>query len=345
MNKKLVQKKEIGQKVTLVDIAKANNCSVSTVSRALSDSHEIGEKTKKRIVEYANKHNYIFNNLAKTLKRGKSNLIGVVVGNSGNSFFSALLEGIHQGARESSYSIIVMQSNDNPGEEKKCITTLVSIGVDALIISPIGNSDNIEYLQKLHINRCMVIAVDRINNRLQTIKIGSKNYEGAYLATKQLIEMGRDRIAHITLNAKGVSQERFNGFKECLKNHNIKINDKYIQKIQVNNNDELYAELEKCISTLWKIRSRPNAIFCAMDNITNNIYDILRDKKISVPKDVIIAGFSNMEYLSNFKNPIIRIEQNAFDIGKEAIQTAFEYLNNQGLPLSKRIEFNVKLIQ
>lgn len=333
------------KKVTLIDIAKANNCSVSTVSRALSDSHEIGEKTKKRILDYAEKHNYVFNNLAKTLKKGKSNIIGVIVGNAGNSFFSALLEGIHLGARGTDYAIVVMQSNDNPDEEKKCIMTLVSIGIDALIISPIGYNANIEYLQKIHISRTMVIAVDRINNRLRTIKIGSKNYEGAYLATKQLIEMERYKIAHITLNAKGVSQERFNGFKACLANYNLKINEKYIQKIQVSNNDELYSKLQNCIDELWKMRNRPNAIFCAMDNITNNIYDILKERKISVPDDVVIAGFSNMEYLSSFDTPIIRVEQSAFDIGKEAIQTCFEYLSNQGLPLSKRIEFNVKLIQ
>lgn len=332
------------KKVTLVDIAKANNCSVSTVSRALSDSHEIGEKTKKRIIDYANRHNYVFNNLAKTLKRGKSNIIGVVVGNTGNSFFSALLEGIQQGAKGTLYAVVVMQSNDDPDEEKKCITTLVSIGVDALIISPIGHSGNIEYLQKIHISRTIVIAVDRINNRLRTIKIGTKNYEGAYLAAKQLIEIGRNRIAYITLNAKGVSQERFNGFKECLSDHGIKLNERFIQKIQVKNNDELYPQLQHCITSLWKTRHRPNAVFCAMDNITNNIYDILKEKKISVPKDVVIAGFSNMEHLSNFETPIIRIEQSAFDIGREAIQTVFEYLNNQGLPPSKRIEFNVKLI-
>lgn len=340
-----MQQKKIVKKVTLVDIAKANNCSVSTVSRALSDSHEIGEDTKKRILDYANKHNYIFNNLAKTLKRGKSNIIGVIVGNSGNSFFSALLEGIHQGAKDTNYAVVVMQSNDDPDQEKKCITTLVSIGVDALIISPIGNSDNIEYLQKIHLSRAIVIAVDRINNRLRTIKIGSKNYEGAYLATKHLIAMKRHKIAYITLNAKGVSQERFNGFKECLTDHHIKINERYIQKIQVQNNDELYPELQKCITALWSIRNKPNAIFCAMDNITNNIYDILKEKQIDVPNDVIIAGFSNMEHLSNFEPPIIRIEQSALDIGREAIQTSLEYLNNEGLPLSKRIEFNVKLIQ
>lgn len=333
------------KKVTLVDIAEANNCSVSTVSRALSDSHEISEATKKRILDYANKHNFIFNNSAKTLKKGKSNIIGVIVGNYGNSFFSALLDGIYQGAQGSKYSIIVMQSNDNASEEKKCITTLVSLGVDALIISPLGDSENIEYLQRFHISRTIVIAVDRINNRLKTIKIGSKNFEGAYLATKQLIEMGRDRIAHITLHAKGVSQERFNGFKSCLSHYGFPLYEKFIQKIQVNNNDELHKELKKSIDRLWKLKIRPNAIFCAMDNITNNIYDILKENDIKVPEDVIIAGFSNMEYLSTFDTPIIRVQQNAFDIGKEAIQTSFDYLNKEDLPLSKRIEFNVQLIK
>lgn len=333
------------KKLTLVDIAKANNCSVSTVSRALSDSHEISETTKNRILDYATKHNFIFNNSAKTLKKGKSNIIGVIVGNYGNSFFSTLLNGIYHAANGSEYAIIVMQSNDNAAEERKCITTLVSLGVDALIISPIGDSDNIDYLQRFHITRTIVIAVDRINNRLKTIKIGSKNFEGAYLATKQLIEMGREHIAHITLQAKGVSQERFNGFKACLNNYDIELNTKLIQKIKVNNNDELQLELQKTIKALWKQKVRPNAIFCAMDNITNNIYDILKENNIRIPEDVVIAGFSNLAHLSTFDTPIIRVQQNAFDIGKEAVQTSFAYLNKQELPLSKRIEFNVELIK
>src|SRR5690606_7725102 len=184
------------ERKTLKDIAKDLNLSISTVSKALSDSYEISQKTKSIVKQYALKHHYIPNKIAQTLKTGKTYSIGVIVFNISNTFISQVLDGIHMAAEKQQYDIIIMQSRDNVDIEKHLIDVLKIRGIDGLLISPVSYNSNYNCLKKLQELGIPVVIFDRINHELKTHKVGVDNFNGAYLATKHLIENGKRKILH-----------------------------------------------------------------------------------------------------------------------------------------------------
>ncbi|HMR18705.1 MAG TPA: LacI family DNA-binding transcriptional regulator, partial [Sphingobacterium sp.] len=115
-------------KVTLKELAKELNMSVSTVSKALNDSYEISETTKAKVKEVALKHNYRPNALAKFLKLGRSNNVGVIISSIGSPFQAQIIEALHLSAVNNGFNLMLMQSQDSEEVEKKALNTLINHG-------------------------------------------------------------------------------------------------------------------------------------------------------------------------------------------------------------------------
>lgn len=203
-------------KITIKEIAQALNISISSVSKALNDSHEISDSTKEKVLAYAKEHDYQPNILAKNLKTGHTNTIGVILSSINNSFYSQVIEGIQQYALTVGYDVIFMQSREQSDLEKSCIEALQKRGVDGILIAPVDETSNYQLLKSLHENNFPIVIFDRILHHLETFKIGISNFNGAYQATKHLLSIGRDRIVNITGTKFGLSSERFNGYKQAL---------------------------------------------------------------------------------------------------------------------------------
>src|SRR5690606_27372816 len=135
--------------LTLRDIAQALNLSVSTVSKALHDSYEIGEETKQRVREFATAHNYSPNRMAKSLKMGKSGSIGVIICSIDNSFVAQMLDGIDAACTEAGYDLVIMQSKESLAKETACIAQLEARGVEGILISPSIQTKDFKRLKAL----------------------------------------------------------------------------------------------------------------------------------------------------------------------------------------------------
>src|SRR5690606_33171245 len=166
--------------ITLRDISKALNVSVSTVSKVLGDCYEIIEETKKRIVDYAKAHNYKPNRFAKSLKEGRSKSIGVVVCSIGNSVIADMLDGIDMTCNANGYHIIIMQSKESYEQEQFCLQFLDSHSIDGLLISPASEMQGFEYLMQLQKAGLPIVLFDRLSPEIQTHKVGADNYDGGY---------------------------------------------------------------------------------------------------------------------------------------------------------------------
>src|SRR5699024_6869204 len=135
-------------RITIKDIAKALNVSTSTVSKALSDSYEISDKTKRMIVTYAKKMGYIPSKTAQNLRMGKSNTIGDIVSDVSNTFFSQVLQSIQLSLEIKGIYTIIMQSGFDEDTEGGCMQSMMNKEVDRLLISPVKPASNIALLQK-----------------------------------------------------------------------------------------------------------------------------------------------------------------------------------------------------
>ena len=168
--------------IRLVDIAKALGMSVSTVSRALQDSHEVSSQTKKRVLDYAGENHYVPNPIAKGLKMGKSKTIGVVVSAISNNFFGQIIDGIEAVAYEQGYNLVICQTLESPERELVFLQNLSSFLVEGLIISMSSPSQNIEYLRQLQSRGVTIVLLDRTSDELDTFKVRCDNFTGAYNA-------------------------------------------------------------------------------------------------------------------------------------------------------------------
>ena len=255
------------ESATIKDIAKALNLSTSTVSRALRGSYEISSETKKAVLEYAEKINYRPNPIALSLKERRTRAIGVVVSEIANNFFSQAINGIESIAYNRGYHVIITQSHESDDREKVNIEHMAARGVDGLLISLSSESVDLSYLHELHDKGMPIVFFDRISKEIETHTVTANNYLGAFHATEHLIYQGFKKIAHITSSPYlSITQERLAGYKNALEKHDIAFNEALVK--YCNHGGMIGAEVEDAINSLYKSRTKPDAIFTAGDRLT-----------------------------------------------------------------------------
>lgn len=303
--------------VTIKDIAKALNLSTSTVSRALRDSYEISPETKKLVLEYAEKINYHPNPIALSLKERRSRSIGIIVCEIANSFFSQTINGIESIAYNNGYNVIISQSRESADREMLNLQYLTSRSVDGLIISVSTETKDFSYFRELHDRGMPIVFFDRIVGDIDTHKVIVDNYKGAYDATIHLIDSGYTRIAAVSNPVVlSIGKERLAGYKAALADRGIKADDSLIKYCQ--HGGMIVSEVENAIDELLQLPKKPDAILATADKLTTNCLRILKARKIAVPADIGLIGFSNTDLTELLDPPLSVIRQPAFEMGEIA---------------------------
>lgn len=318
--------------VTLRDIAKALNLSISTISKALNDSHEIGSETKKKVLDYAKKHHYSPNRMAKGLKEGKSRSIGVVVCSLDNNVIAQMLDGIHKASNDKSYQIIIMQSKESEKLETACLELLYAGGVDGILISPAYETINFSYLNSLQASGLPIVLFDRLIDQMHTHKVGADNFKGAYDATIHLINNGYKNIAHLNTNTiLSIATDRLNGYKQALEDSGIKYRPELLRSCNYTDANKLNEDLELAIKYYMSLSDKPDAIFTATDQISTRCLVLLNKLGYKIPDDVALIGFTNTE-LADAMNPALStVHQPAFEIGQLAAEKLISLIERKNL--------------
>jgi DNA-binding LacI/PurR family transcriptional regulator len=314
--------------VTIKDIAKALGFSTSTVSRALRDSHEISEETKKVVLAYAEEVNYRPNPVAQSLKERRSKSIGVVVSEIANSFFSQVINGIESVAYEHGYHVIITQTNESHEREVKAMNYLASRSVDGILISLSSETENMEHLTKMHEMGMPFVFFDRVTDKINTFNITSDNYKGAYDATSHLIQSGFERIAFIGSAAHlSINRERLAGYEAALKEATIKLNPDYVR--YCNHGGLIYQEVEEELNKLLKLKSKPDAVIACSDKITTNVFRYCKTNGIKIPNQLGLIGFSNLDLTEYLEPSLSIIRQQAFEMGENAAALMIHLLESK----------------
>lgn len=317
-------------KVTLKELAKELNMSVSTVSKALNDSYEISESTKQRVKEVALKHNYRPNTLAKYLKLGRSNNIGVIISSIGSPFQAQIVEALHSSAVSNDFNLIMMQSQDSEEIEKKAINTLINHGVEGILISPAFENSNLQLLTQLHKSTCPIVIFDRLNYNLDTYKVGVNGQKSVYQATEELIRIGRKNIAVLCGKNIGVTRERLRGYMQALQDHQIEMINEYIIYCNYNNSLQgIDADLENKLRRLLASDNPPNAILGTTDTLTTRVLGILSDMNVRVPEQVAVIGFANTDIANSLNPSLSTIRQPTYEMGRTAISKLIKLINTK----------------
>ncbi|AOW19748.1 LacI family DNA-binding transcriptional regulator [Urechidicola croceus] len=325
--------------IRIVDIAKILNVSVSTVSKSLKDSHEISEKTKKRVRAVAKKHNYQPNFSAVSLKNRSTMTIGVIIPDILNYFFVNALHGIEKEARANGYKMITCLSNEQHHLEVENLNVLANGSVDGLILSlakGTQSSHKYKHVQNVINNNIPVVLFDRVTDDLNCDKIISDDFKGAYDATLFLINSGCKNIALITTHTDlSVVKLRKRGCEKALIENDL-LNRKLVFNIDNLNRSEP-------IIQNFLASNNVDAVFTVDELLAIKVLKIANKLKYKVPNDLKVIGFADGELSKEYYPSLSTVDLHANEIGKIAAKTLLERLE-QNKQNSKKEDKNVQLV-
>ncbi|NRR92111.1 LacI family DNA-binding transcriptional regulator [Winogradskyella undariae] len=305
------------KRTTIKDIANVLNISPAAVSKALHDDSRISVKTKAAVKRVAKELNYQPNHLASALRKGKSNLVGVVVPKTNSNFFSSVVEQMEAVLNKAGYNIIITQSNESFEKECKNIDTLLYTQVDGIIASMANETVDLSYYEKIKANGIPLILFDRGENDLNVDYVGIDDYNSSHVIVEHLISKGCKRIAHIGgYRRTRIFNNRIKGYVDAISKNNLPIDDSLIIESSLSLEDGR-REMEH----LLQLEDKPDAVYVASDYAALGALQVLNEKEIKVPEEIRLIGFGNEPFTSLVTPSISSIDQHSRDIGRIAAET------------------------
>ncbi len=322
------------KKITLKDIAKYFDVSISTVSKAVNDSHEISKELKQRIQEYAKEHHYKPNKLALNLLNRSTKTIGVIVPNILNYFFVQVLYGIEKVANENGYNIISCISDESFEKESKTLAFLDSGTVDGLIISLAEETQvkaRVEGLQEIAENQIPLVLFDRVSDLIACDKVIVDDFEAGYKTTKYFFNIGCKNVAFVSpIGKSSVGKLRHEGYKKALEEAGRPYDEKLVVNFTAKD------DLDLIMSFL--LNYKPIDGILGLDEITAvKILHIVKSRGYNVPNDVSIVGFTNGQ-LSQYVTPsLTMVSQHGKFIGEKAAELLIKRIKTPERPYETKV--------
>ena len=300
------------------DIARALSLSVSTVSRALSDSPSISKEVRERVRAYADEHHFSANRVAVHLRQSHTEnprVIGVIVPELAHYFFSSILTGIMEAATERGYFVMVAHSNERFSRERELCQQFDANRVCGVIVSlakdtPIYNYEHFRILQE---RGMPLVFCDRICTGINASRVVVDDYQGAYNAVTHLIQSGCRRIAFYGMDSKlEIQKNRFNGYRDALLKAGITPDPAL----------SLFADTrEKAEAITPGVMNRdspPDAFFAVNDDTAIGILYAVKRMGFRVPDDISICGFTNGPQALSSDPMLTTVEQRGREVGRQA---------------------------
>jgi len=313
-------------KITLKKIAKEFDVSISTVSKALKNSHEISEEVREKIKAFAAYYNYKPNSLALNLRNQKTKTIGVIIPEIVHHFFSKVISGIEKVANENGYNVMICVSNESYEKEVLNMEMLANGIVDGIIISVSKDTEkrgDINHFKELISDGIPLVLFDRIIDELDCNKIIVDDLGGGFLATNYLIDIGCKRIVILTTpDHVYVGKTRKEGYLKALNERNITIDENLIVKIKENEN------VADQIQKLFELENPPDGIFAVNEIYAATAVKVANKNNLNVPRDIDIIGFTDGP-ISAFSSPTLTtVAQHGFTMGEKAMELLLEEIEH-----------------
>jgi LacI family transcriptional regulator len=326
---------------TLGDIARKAGISVSTVSRVLNKKtahSRISRDTERLVLKTAKELDYRPNQLARGLRLKRTHTLGLVVPDIANPFFACIIKSIQVVSHSQGYSLVVCDTNETLDLEVEHSSLLVSKGVDGLIVFPVGQKAS--HLKTILASGVPLVVADRCFTELPVNSVSVDNYQGAFEAVEHLIARGHFRIAIILGLAETLTtRERLRGYCDALCKNGCTPD----ELLMVGND---YSERTGYVTTkmLLSMKSPPTAIFTTSDVITLGALKAIAEEGVSVPGDISLVAFDDLEGVEYFRCPITAVAQPKERIGEIAVKLLVEHMKSRVTGEPRNIVVKPKLI-
>ncbi|MEM7509898.1 MAG: LacI family DNA-binding transcriptional regulator [Bacteroidota bacterium] len=305
------------RQVTLADIAKKLNISTATVSRALKNYPDISDETKKRVLALANELNYRPNSIAAGLRKRESKIIGVIIPEIVNHFFSSVIKGIMEVAYDKDYRVMLCQSDENFDKEVTDANALFASRVDGILVSLGHETKTYDHLKQFLDSGIPLVLFDKVTDELNASRVIVDDYEGAFQAVSHMIQEGCRGIAHFAGPlVASTSRKRLDGYKDALTHHGIPVKEEWIFPCV----DITLEEGASFVNQLHDSGNMPDGIFAITDSVAIGAIDGLKKLGYHIPSQVAVSGFSDWKISSVINPSLTSVSQPSFDMGKQAAQ-------------------------
>lgn len=302
------------------DIAKMAGVSVGTVSHVLNETAPVREAMRKRVLDAVRAAGYQPSQLARGLRRDKTNMIGMIIPDITNPFFPAVVRGAEDVAFSNGYRLILCNSDNNHSKELIHMNELRTYLPAGLIVIPSNFSDLATQAESYRQAGTGVVCIDRLPKNWMGDSVTADNEAGAYKATGHLIQLGHVRLAmiagplHLT-NAK----ERLEGFRRAMKEAKLSLSPEYVQETSFDQTGGFTKAL-----VLLRLIPRPTAIFAANDMIALGALLAVREAGLRCPQDISIMGFDDLDLAKLTNPPLSSVSQSGYQLGTTAARVLLD---------------------
>lgn len=314
------------RKITLKQIAKELDVSISTVSKSLRNSLEIGEETRLKVQAFAKFYNYKPNNIALSLKNRKTKTIGIIIPEIVHHFFSTVINGIEHVANENGYSVIICLSDDSFDKEVLNMEMLANGSIDGFIMSLSKETQfkaDFHHITEVIDQGMPVVMFDRVTNEVLCDKVIIDDKLAAYEAVQSLIDKGRKKIALVTtVDYVSVGKLRTDGYVKALLDNEIPFDENLIIKIE---------DVDTCEITIGKLLEDKaiDAVFAVNELFAVTIIKTANKIGLNVPKDLAVVAFTD-GIISKYSTPTITtVSQSGIKMGNKAAKMLIDRLESE----------------
>ena len=328
--------------VTVADVARAANVSKATAARVLGGYGVVSDKVREQVLAAAAALEYRPNELARSMTTGKSGIIGVVVGDIENAFFSLAVRGISDAARMAGFNVIIANSGEELDAEKSAVDLLIGKRVDGLIVTP-ARCDRMEHLQDIRRVGVPLVLFDRNIPELGVDAVTGDDFDAAMIATRRLLDMGHRRIAYISamdarseplVDISSISnsavRERVDGMLKEQADAGIE-NARYYVRLGATDQPMT----DDIVKSLLHDAAPPTAIIASDSLVGLRVFKTLQKLELSIPRDISMISFLDADWTTVTTPPITVIDQPVYEMGKKAAERLISRLNGKDLPVER----------
>jgi LacI family transcriptional regulator len=298
---------------TMRDVARLAKVSVATVSAVINSKPVVSSKLKRRVQDAMEALDYHPDQVARSLKLGRTRVMGMLIPDVTNPFFTDLMCGVEDAARRNGYSVILCNSNENPEQERRHLSTLLSRRVDGVLLAP---TDSHVASDRLVSRRFPLVFLDRSPLGFKGGAVVTDNFGAAHEATRYLIGLGHERIAIITGRldlSNGI--DRMEGFRKAMQEAHLPIRDEYVARGDFQLESGYTHGLE-----LLQLPNPPTAIFSCNNKMTLGLMRAVAGLHVVCPQQVSVVGFDDFDWSATFNPRLTTVAQQTYEMGKQAME-------------------------
>lgn len=310
---------------TIRDVAEKAGVSLATVSHVINNTRYVSDTVRDKVIEAMKAVGYHPNALARSLRRGQTHTIGLILPDSSNPFFAEVGRVIEDEAYKQGYSVVLCNTEGSSEKESHYINVLTEKQMDGIIF--LAGGDRPEPLELLLDQKIFAVLVDEeVPDYTTTVDVVvTDNYGGGFTATEHLIKLGHQRIACITgPSPVTLSAHRVTGYRDALSKNNLQYDPSLVLRGDFHQ-ETGYAQTQVLLAQ----QERPTAIFACNDLMAMGALRAAFDMGLRVPQDLAIIGFDDIDFASFTIPPLTTIAQPKHEMGRLAIQLLMDRMTNK----------------